>query len=42
MDDIPTTLNEAVEIGGQYSRVEVYMINQRKDLLAKTIRKMAH
>jgi len=39
MDNIPTTLDEALLIGGQYSRAEVYMINQRKDLLLKTIRK---
>jgi hypothetical protein len=40
MDNIPTTLDEVIEIGGgQFSRAEVYMINQRKDLLEKTIRK---
>jgi hypothetical protein len=39
MDNIPTTLDEAVRSGGQFSRAEVYMINQRKDLLGKTIRK---
>ena len=38
MDNIPTTLEESLQIGGQYSRAEVYMINQRKDLLEKTIR----
>jgi hypothetical protein len=42
MDDIPITLDEALMIEGQYSRAEVYMINQRKDLLQKTIRKMDH
>jgi hypothetical protein len=39
MDNIPTTLQESLQIGGQYSRAEVFMINQRKDLLQKTIRK---
>ena len=38
MDNIPTTLGESMQIGGQYSRAEAYMINQRKDLLDKTIR----
>jgi hypothetical protein len=39
MDEVPTSLEEAIKIGGQYSRAEAYMINQRKDLLEKTIRK---
>jgi hypothetical protein len=40
MDDIPITLDEALQKkAGQFSRAEVYMINQRKDLLSKTIRK---
>jgi RHS repeat-associated protein len=39
MDNIPTTLEESLKIGGQFSRAEVFMINQRKDLLLKTIRK---
>jgi hypothetical protein len=38
MDNIPTTLEESLQIGGQYSRAEIYMINQRQDLLEKTIR----
>lgn len=40
MDNIPTTLDESLQKGGQFSRAEVFMINQRKDLLAKTIRKI--
>jgi hypothetical protein len=40
MDNIPTTLEEALRIGGgQFSRAEVFMINQRLDLLQKTFRK---
>jgi hypothetical protein len=39
MDNIPTTLEESLQVGGQFSRAEVFMINQRKDLLLKTIRK---
>jgi hypothetical protein len=41
MDNIPETLEEAIAIeGGQFSRAEVYMINQRKDLVKKTGRKI--
>ncbi|MEQ1526244.1 MAG: RHS repeat-associated core domain-containing protein [Gallionella sp.] len=39
MDNIPQTYQESIRIGGQYSRAEVFMINQRPDLLLKTRRK---
>ncbi|HYE12952.1 MAG TPA: RHS repeat-associated core domain-containing protein [Pyrinomonadaceae bacterium] len=37
MDNVPRTLEEAIQIGGgQFSRAEVFMIQSRPDLLKKT------